>query len=141
MGDRSNSTQDRALSVEDDITVVLHKVTRKGSDSGDVHDECGGQGERAAERIHLQRRESREHDAGDARTTRRASGGDHSPEDSQRKRLCPRTLCVRGEPASPREGTRAARNKSYFKSWSWSDGSKLTVLSRRGARVPGVAER
>lgn len=114
MGDRSNSTQERALTVEDDITVVLHKGTRKGSDSGDDHDERGGQGERTAERIHLQRRESREHDAADAGGTRRSSGGDHSPEDSRRKRLCPRTLCVRGEPASPREGTQSrAETKSY----------------------------
>ncbi|TNN03852.1 hypothetical protein fugu_000881 [Takifugu bimaculatus] len=57
MGDRSNRTEDSAVTVEDDITVVLHKVARNGSDSGDDHDEPE-QGERSAERIHLQRREA-----------------------------------------------------------------------------------
>ncbi|XP_003961628.1 solute carrier family 35 member G1 isoform X2 [Takifugu rubripes] len=103
MGDRSNRTEDSAVTVEDDITVVLHKVARNGSDSGDDHDEPE-QGERSAERIHLQRREPRDHDAGDAGRTSGEAGGNHSPEDNRRKILCPRALCVRGEPASPPEG-------------------------------------
>lgn len=106
MGDRSNSTQDRALTEEDDITIVLHKVARNSSDSSDDHDERGGQGEQTAERIHLQRRESHEHDDGDAGRTRREAGGDYSPEDKQRKRLC----CP--HPASPHEGRGATQHKS-----------------------------
>lgn len=113
MGDRSNSTQDRALTVEDDLTVVLHKVGRNGSDSFDDHDECGGQGERSTERIHLQRRESHEHDGGDAWRTRREAGGDHSPEDKQRKGpCCPRAFCVRGESATPHEGRGDTQHKT-----------------------------
>lgn len=111
MGDRSNRTEDSAVTVEDDITVVLHKVAQNGSDSGDDHDEPE-QGERRAERIHLQRREPRDHDAGDAGRARGEAGGNHSPEDNQRKRLCPRAFCVRGEPASPPEGRGATKLKS-----------------------------
>lgn len=107
MGDRSNRTGDSALTVEDDVTVVLHKVARNGSDSGDDHDEFGGQGERSAERICLQR----DHDAGDAGGAREA-GGDRSPQDNQRTRLCPWAFCVRGEPASPPEGRGAAQPQS-----------------------------
>lgn len=111
MGDRSNRTEDSAVTVEDDITVVLHKVARNGSDSGgDDHDEPE-QGERSAERIHLQRREQREHDAGDAGRTRREARGDRSPEDNRRKRLCPRAFCV-GEPAPPPEGRGATKLES-----------------------------
>lgn len=113
MGDRSNSTQDRAFTEEDDITIVLHKVARNSSDSGDDHDECGGQGEHTAERIHLQRLESREHDNSDAGSPRRDSGGDYCPEDKQKRKTCwPRTFCVRGEPASPYEGRGATQHKS-----------------------------
>lgn len=112
MGDPSNRTEDSTVTVEDDVTVVLHKVARNGSDSGDDHDEFGGQGERSAERLHLQRREPRDHDAGDAGRTRGEAGGNHSPEDNQRKRLCPRAFCIRGEPASPPEGRGATKLKS-----------------------------
>lgn len=113
MGDRSKSTQERALTVEDDITVVLHTVDRNSSNSDDDHDECGGQGERTAERIHLQRRESHEHDDGDAEKTKREAEGDHAPEDKQGKRLCcPRAFCVRGKPTFPREGRGVTQHNS-----------------------------
>lgn len=113
MGDRSNSIQDRALTVEDDITVVFHKVARNSSDSSDDHDECGGQSEQTTEGIHLQRRESHEQDDGDAGRTRGEAGGDCSPEDKRRKRpCCPPAFCVRDEPASPHEGRGATQHKS-----------------------------
>lgn len=112
MGDRSNRTEDSTLAEEDDITVVSHKVAPNGSDSGDDHDELGGQGERTAERIHLQRRESGDRDDDDAGRTRREAGGDRSPEDQQRKRLCPPGCCARGEPASPPEGRGATQHQS-----------------------------
>ncbi|CAG12624.1 unnamed protein product [Tetraodon nigroviridis] len=101
MGDRSNSTQDRALTVEDDITVVLQKVSHSGSDSDD------DQGERTAARIHLQRRESHEHDDGDA-------GGTRAEADDQRRKRprCPPGLRVRGDSASAREGRRATHQES-----------------------------
>lgn len=110
MGDRSNRTEDSAVTVEDDITVVLHKVARNGSDSGDDHDEPE-QGERSEERIHLQLREQRERDAGDAGRTRGEARGDRSPEDNRGKRLCPRAFCV-GEPAPPPEGRGATKLES-----------------------------
>lgn len=116
MGDRSNSAQDRTLTGEDDITVVLHKVARNSSDSCDDHDECDGQSEWSAERIHLQRRESHEHDDGDAGRARSEAVNDYSPEDKQRKRpCCPRAFCIKGEPASPHEGRAATQHKSSSK--------------------------
>lgn len=109
---RSSTTEDSALAEEDDITVVSHKVAPNGSDSGDDHDELGGQGERTAERIHLQRRESGDRDDGVAGKTSREAGGDRSLEDQKRKRLCPRGFCARGEPASPPEGSGATQHQS-----------------------------
>lgn len=112
MGGRSSRTEDSALAEEDDITVVPHKVAPNGSDSGGDHDELGGQGERTAERIHLQRRESGDRDGGDAGRTRGEAGGDRSPEDQKGKRLCPRGFCASDEPASPPEGSGATQHKS-----------------------------
>lgn len=104
MGDRSNSTQqDRALTLEDDITVVLQKVSRNSSDSDGDHNE----GELTAERIHL-----REHDDADAEGTRREADGDSLSDERRTRPCCPRVFHVRGEPASAHEGSTSTQNES-----------------------------
>ncbi|XP_018554288.1 solute carrier family 35 member G1 [Lates calcarifer] len=107
MGDCNHCTHERALSVEDDITVVFHKVDSHGKNSGgaDDHDECGDD-ERTAERIHLQSncRVSCDYDDEDGVEEEEARGSENSPEGSEKKTLCPPAFCVRSKPAS-REGS------------------------------------
>lgn len=117
MGDCNHCTHERALTVEDDITVVFHKVDSHGLNSGggdhDDDDECGDD-ERTAERIHLRGncRVSCEHDGGDAEGTEEATGGsDNSPEGSEKNALCPPAFCVRSEPASREESAREDAEK------------------------------
>ncbi|XP_035514514.1 solute carrier family 35 member G1 [Morone saxatilis] len=112
MGDCNHCTHERALSVEDDVTVVFHKVDSHGSNSGsDDHDECG-KDERTAERIHLQSncRVSCDYD-GDAEETEEARGREHPPEGSERNALCPPAFCVRSEPATREESAREGPEK------------------------------
>ncbi|TDG98021.1 hypothetical protein EPR50_G00213930 [Perca flavescens] len=100
MGDCNHSTHERALSIEDGVSVVFHKVdshddTNSGDESGDD--------ERTAATIHLQ---SNCHDVscdydGDAEGAR---GSDNSLEGSEKKTLCPPAFCVRSRLAS-RDGS------------------------------------
>lgn len=114
MDNCNHSTHERALTVEDDITVEFHKVDSHGISGGD-HDE------RTAERIHLRggRRASWECDDGgdDARETgREESGGcGRSPEDDERGTLCPPTFCVRSKPTSREESAREGRGAHALK--------------------------
>lgn len=112
MGDRNQSAHERALSVEDDITVVFHKVDSHGTNSDDDHDECGDD-ERTAERVHLQKdcRVSCEQD-GDARETEEERGREISPESGEEeRRLCPPAFCVSSKPASREESAREDTEK------------------------------
>ncbi|XP_038591521.1 solute carrier family 35 member G1 [Micropterus salmoides] len=108
MGDCNHCAHERALSVEDDITVVFHKVDTHGTNSGDDHDDvCGGgdDDERTAERIHLQNNCRVACDYGDD-AEEEARGSEDSPEGSERKTLCPPTFCVGSEPVSREESAR-----------------------------------
>ncbi|XP_071317928.1 solute carrier family 35 member G1 [Trachinotus anak] len=115
MGDCNHCTHERALSVEDDITVVFHKVDSHGKGSGgdDHHhhhhhhhrDECGDDDEQAAERLHLQGNCHVSCGYGeDAEGKEEARGSDGSQEGGEEKTWCPPALCVRSKPASPRGG-------------------------------------
>ncbi|XP_023281822.1 solute carrier family 35 member G1 [Seriola lalandi dorsalis] len=106
MGDCNHCTHERALSVEDDITVVFHKVDSHGKNSdGDDHDECGDD-ERTAERVHLQRNcHVLCHYGEDAEERGEARGSEDSQEGSEKKTLCPPAFCVRNKPASSRDGS------------------------------------
>lgn len=111
MGDCNHCAHERALSVEDDITVVFHKVDTHGTNSGDDHDDvCGGgdDDERTAERIHLQNNCRVACDYGDD-AEEEARGSEDSPEGSERKTLCPPTFCVGSEPVSREESAREGR--------------------------------
>lgn len=108
MGDCNHCTQQRPLSVVDDITVVFHKVDSHGKNSGGG-DECGDD-ERTAETIHLQSNcrvlcsydDDDEGDGdGDAEETRRSGS---SPQGTEKRALCPPAFCVRDEQSS-REGS------------------------------------
>lgn len=126
MGDCNHCTHERALTVEDDITVVFHKVDSHGygnDDGDDDHDgdeERGGGGgdedERAAERIHLRAncRVSCERDGGDAEETEEdatTGGSENSPEGGEGSALCPPAFCVRRQPLSREESAREDSEK------------------------------
>lgn len=106
MGDCNHSTQGRALTVEDDITVVFHKVASHDTDSRGNHDDCAEPDERTAERVRLQSRESYDCDDSDAPETKTETGEEHSQDSSEKKTLCPSAFCGRRKPASPLEGRR-----------------------------------
>ncbi|KAM7370795.1 hypothetical protein PAMP_010316 [Pampus punctatissimus] len=95
MGDCNHCTHERALTVNDDVTVVFHKVDSHGDNSDHVDDE------RTAERVHLR---SNSHLSSkcedDAEEREEAKGSDSSPEGSEKKTLCLPAFCVRSEPAS-----------------------------------------
>ncbi|XP_074518715.1 solute carrier family 35 member G1 [Halichoeres trimaculatus] len=112
MGDCNNCTHERALTVEDDITVVFHKVDSHGRNSVDEHDESGDD-ERTAERIYL-RNNSRIHDE-DAGQREEARGSENSleggEEEKRKNTLCPPAFCVRSESASRKESAREGLEK------------------------------
>ncbi|KAM6963849.1 solute carrier family 35 member G1 [Tautogolabrus adspersus] len=109
MGDCNNCTHERALTVEDDITVVFHKVESHGRNSGDDHDESGDD-ERTTERIHL-RNNCHGYDE-DAEEKEKERGSENSQEDGKKKKtLCPLAFCVRNEPASQEESAREGSEK------------------------------
>lgn len=107
MGD-SNHT---ALTAEDDITVVFRTADSHRADSDGDHDECGDHDERTAERIHLRSscRVSCDCGDGDARGTQNDVGGEPSPGDGERNRLCPGACCVRSKATSRQESAREGR--------------------------------
>ncbi|XP_070783664.1 solute carrier family 35 member G1 [Enoplosus armatus] len=110
MGDCNHCTHERALSVEDDITVVFHKVDSHGTNRGDDHDECGDD-ERAAERIHLQSSCRVACDYYEDDAEEEARGRENSPEGSEKKTRCPRAFCVGSEPAPREESAREGPEK------------------------------
>lgn len=116
MGDRNHCTHERAVSVEDDVTVAFHAVDSHDNNSGGNRYERSGGGdgdndERAAERILLRSHVSCDCDGDDVEErgeeeeeeNEEARGGENSLEGSEEKTLCPPVFCVRREPAS-REG-------------------------------------
>ncbi|XP_039991565.1 solute carrier family 35 member G1 isoform X2 [Xiphias gladius] len=114
MGDCNHCTHERALSGEDDITVVFHKVDSHGQNSGgDDHDECGDD-ERTAERVrlHANCRVSCGYDDDDAAGSEEARGGENSLEGGEKKTLCPPAFCVGGQPASREASAREGAEKT-----------------------------
>lgn len=115
MGDCNHCTHERALSVEDDVTVAFHKVDshdNNGSSSRNCYnreEHSGGadEDERTAERILLRSHVSCDCDGDDVEEREEeeedARGGENSLEGSEEKTLCPPVFCVRRDPAS-REG-------------------------------------
>ncbi|KAG7506631.1 solute carrier family 35 member G1 [Solea senegalensis] len=95
MGDCNTSTDERAPSVEDDITVVFHKVVNHGRNNGHDHDdnECGD-----AERVLLRGncRGDDVEEGDDAEGKEEASGSEDLLEGGKKKTLlCPPAFCVR----------------------------------------------
>ncbi|XP_056285098.1 solute carrier family 35 member G1 [Pseudoliparis swirei] len=84
MADRNHCARERALSLEDGVTVVFHKVDSHGTNSGGGDDD---EDEHTAARIRLSYDYS--DDAEEAR------GGERSPEGGERRTLCPPPCCVR----------------------------------------------
>uniref|UniRef100_A0A3Q1FD57 Solute carrier family 35 member G1 n=1 Tax=Acanthochromis polyacanthus TaxID=80966 RepID=A0A3Q1FD57_9TELE len=115
MGDCNHCTHERALSVEDDVTVAFHKVDshdNNSSGSRNRHDRDerssrgGDEDERTAERILLRSHVSCDCDGDDVEEREEeeeARGGENSLEGSEEKTLCPPVFCVRRDPVS-REG-------------------------------------
>ncbi|XP_020498415.1 solute carrier family 35 member G1 [Labrus bergylta] len=120
MGDCNNCTHERALTVEDDITVVFHKVDNHGRNGGGDDDDHGesGDDERTTETIHL-RSNCRGYDDDDAAAAEEEKeeeeeerGSENSQEGSKKKkRLCPPAFCVRNEPAPREESAREGSEK------------------------------
>uniref|UniRef100_A0A3Q3RCC9 Solute carrier family 35 member G1 n=1 Tax=Monopterus albus TaxID=43700 RepID=A0A3Q3RCC9_MONAL len=99
MGSSNRCTGElRSLSVEDDITVVFHKVDSHGRNSGDDHDKCGDD-ERTTEKVRLQSfcRVSCSSDDDDGEKEK-ARGSRNLPEGSEKKTLCLPAFCVRTKP-------------------------------------------
>ncbi|XP_070707373.1 solute carrier family 35 member G1 [Pempheris klunzingeri] len=119
MGDCNRSTVERALTAEDDITVVFHKVDSHGMNGGDDHDERGEEDERTAERIHLRRNcgvnvnddDDEEEREEEEEEMEKGRGRENSPEGSEKKTLCPPAFCVRGKPTSREESSRQGPEK------------------------------
>lgn len=110
MGDCDHRAHQRALSVEDGVTVVFHKVDSHGTNSGDDdHDDGGGDDERTAERIHL--RNNRRVSSGDDADADETTGSDNSAADSGKRTLCPPAFCVRSRLASPHGSAREDSEK------------------------------
>ncbi|XP_060884007.1 solute carrier family 35 member G1 [Labrus mixtus] len=117
MGDCNNCTHERALAVEDDITVVFHKVDSHGRNSGDDDHGESGDDERTTETIHL-RSNCRGYDDDDAaaeeakKEEEEERGSENSQEGSKKKNwLCPPAFCVRNEPAPREESAREGSEK------------------------------
>ncbi|XP_072229050.1 solute carrier family 35 member G1 [Leuresthes tenuis] len=101
MGDRNHCVHERALTVEDDVTVAFHKVVvSHDNQSRSGEEDERGDDERTEERIHL-RTNCLDDAEGEGETRRRS---DNSQEGSEEETLCPPAFCVKCKPASSREG-------------------------------------
>ncbi|KAI9514188.1 hypothetical protein NQZ68_035215 [Dissostichus eleginoides] len=101
MGDWNHCERERALSIEDGVTVVFHKVDSHATNNSDDVEDDSGDDERTTATIHLQSNchVSCDYEDGDAEEARV-----NLPEGSTKKTLCPPSFCVRGKLAS-REGS------------------------------------
>ncbi|KAJ4940141.1 hypothetical protein JOQ06_026450 [Pogonophryne albipinna] len=96
MGDWNHCERERALSIEDGVTVVFHKVDSHATINSDDDDDSGDD-ERTTATIHLQSNchVSCDYEDGDAEEART-----NSPEGITKKTLCLPAFCVRGKLAS-----------------------------------------
>jgi len=101
MADRNHCARERALSLEDGVTVVFHKVDSHGTNSGGGDDD---EDEHTAARIRLSYDYS--DDAEEAR------GGERSPEGGERRTLCPPPCCVRSSGLASAPDGNAGEGKS-----------------------------
>ncbi|KAM4524702.1 solute carrier family 35 member G1 [Odontesthes bonariensis] len=100
MDDRNHCAHERALTVEDDVTVVFHKVVSQDNQSRYGEEDERGNDERTEERIHL--RTNCLDDGEDEGEKRRRS--ENAQEGSEEETLCLPAFCVKSKPASSREG-------------------------------------
>ncbi|XP_041828992.1 solute carrier family 35 member G1 [Melanotaenia boesemani] len=101
MGDCNHCTHDRALTVEDDVAVLFHKVVSHDKQSCHEHEDELGSDERTEERVHLRSNSLHVDDAEDNGEARRR---ENSLESSEKETLCLPALCVRSRHASSPEG-------------------------------------
>uniref|UniRef100_A0A8C6STK2 Solute carrier family 35 member G1 n=1 Tax=Neogobius melanostomus TaxID=47308 RepID=A0A8C6STK2_9GOBI len=99
MGDCNHREHERALTLEDGITVAFHKVDSHDTNSGHEDDECND--EETAQTLPLQE-ESTDPSRGDAAEEDAQKGNHRSQENRQKKTLCPPAFCVRGKTSSSR---------------------------------------
>ncbi|XP_020792360.1 solute carrier family 35 member G1 [Boleophthalmus pectinirostris] len=100
MGDCNHSEHERALTLEDGITVAFHKV-----DSHDTNDDgdCECFDEETAQTRPLQGDSTASSGCDDATGEEKETRGNHrAPENRQKKTLCPPAFCVRAKTSSPR---------------------------------------
>lgn len=114
MGD-SHHCEQRALTLEDGITVAFHKVD--SHDTNPEHEELGEYGctdEDTAQTLPL-RREDTEALGGDAAAEKERARNHHAPENCPEKTLCPPAFCVRASTSSSsssrRDGAREETEK------------------------------
>lgn len=107
MGDCNHCSHERALIIEDGITVAFRKVdshAKNNDDDGDGGCECCD--EETAQRLPLQNNSAVLSTCGDdaaEEDTEETRGSDSSPEDNEEKTLCPLAFCVRGKASSRNE--------------------------------------
>lgn len=100
MGDCRHTEQERAITLEDGITVAFHKVDSHDTNNHDHGDyECCDEEKAQRLPLHTNSKESTDYDDApeEKEETRRS---ECSPEDSQKKTLCPPAFCVRGKTSS-----------------------------------------
>lgn len=101
MADRNHCAHERALSLEDGVTVVFHKVDSHGTNGGGDDDDESDEDERTAARVHLQSNCRVSCDCSDDAEEARGGG--------ERKTLCPPAFCVRSSLAA-RDGDAAGED-------------------------------
>lgn len=97
MGDRNHCEHERALTLEDGITVAFHKVDNH--DTNNDHEDYDCNDEEKAQSQALQG-QSTEPSGGDAAEEDEQSGNHRAQENRQKKTLCPPAFCVRGKTSS-----------------------------------------
>lgn len=115
MADCNHCTHERALSVEDDVTVAFYKVDSHDKNSAYDRQEPGTN-DRAPERIHLRSKgrascEYDEEEGGDDDEQLEGARGNSLESSGEEKTSCPPAFCVRNKSPSP-EG-RSARARTY----------------------------
>ncbi|XP_028287955.1 solute carrier family 35 member G1 [Parambassis ranga] len=116
MGDCNHCAPERALSIEDDVTVVFHKVDSHDKNSSGGGYERGGRsadGGTAEERIHLRSHASLGYDDenDDDAEKEEARKRENSLEGGEKETLCLPAFCVRGKHASREESAREGTEK------------------------------
>lgn len=102
MGDCNHREHERALTLEDGITVAFHKVD--SHDTNNEHEDYECENEDAIQTLPLQ--EEHCDPSGDAVEEDEQRGNHCSQENRQKKTLCPPAFCVRGKTSSSSSSSR-----------------------------------